>query len=203
MDRAKTKPILAIINSKLHIFSEVYFDKKKRNFYIQKATSEPQIALSLSNVLIDDLSFLEPGKEVIVLESLQEFWNTLIEKNNIYKASDFILQAIKFYNINSIASLEVFVAFFNKEFIFFKIIDEDKVYLNSQSIVQKIQDNISEKKKINDLSREFLDNLVSGKKKYKEEICQSNISNSFLFVRHLGLPKIVYIIDKRNYQFSY
>ncbi|MEE2702369.1 MAG: RNB domain-containing ribonuclease [Thermodesulfobacteriota bacterium] len=169
MDRAKTKPILAIINSKLHIFSEAYFDKKKRNFYIQKATSEPQIALSLSNVLIDDLSFLEPGKEVIVLESLQEFWNTLIEKNNIYKASDFILQAIKFYNINSIASLEVFIGFFNKEFIFFKIIDEDKVYLNPQSIVQKIQDNISEKKKINDLSREFLDNLVSGKKNTKKK----------------------------------
>ena len=100
MNHTKKKPILAIINSKLHVFSGVYFDKKKRSFYIQKGTSESEIKLSPNSVLIDDLSFLESNKEVISLESLREFWNMLIEKSNIYKVSDFILQAIKFYNIN-------------------------------------------------------------------------------------------------------
>ena len=176
MNRTKKKPILAIINSKLHIFSGVYFDKKKRSFYIQQGTSESEIKLSPNSVLIDDLSFLESNKEVVPLESLREFWNMLIEKSNIYKVSDFILQAIKFYNINSITSLQVFIDLFNKEFAFFKIINQDKIYLNSRDIVQKIQDDINEKRKINDLSREFVDNLVSGKritkKKFTNQISQ-------------------------------
>ena len=120
MNRTKKKPILVIINSKLHIFSGVYFDKKKRSFYIQQGTSESEIKLSPNSVLIDNLSFLESNEEVISLESLREFWNMLIEKSNIYKISDFILQAIKFYNINSITSLQVFIDLFNKEFAIIK-----------------------------------------------------------------------------------
>ncbi len=122
MSNTEITYLLVISDSKLYIVLESRFDKKKREYYIKKTNSEIEIKLPLKDIVINNLSFLQPNKKVTNFNSLYELWNTLFKKNNIYEISDFVLQAIKFYKIDSIGSLQVFIELFNKEFIFFKIV---------------------------------------------------------------------------------
>jgi len=176
MSNTEITYLLVISDSKLYIVLESRFDKKKREYYIKKTNSEIEIKLPLKDIVINNLSFLQPNKKVTNFNSLYELWNTLFKKNNIYEISDFVLQAIKFYKIDSIGSLQVFIELFNKEFIFFKIVDNDKVYLNPKNIIEKIKNNINQKKKSRDLSEEFVNNAIQGLKiernKFQNQISQ-------------------------------
>ena len=87
---------------------------------------------------------------------LEDLWSNLIDDVNVLSIKSFIDSAIRHYNIESIEELNVFLLSFNEDFIYYRILDKDKVYLNSKTIAEKIIKSLALKEEEKALSEFFL-----------------------------------------------
>ena len=82
----------------------------------------------------------------------------------------------KHYKIISYSQLNTFLISFNLDFIYYKLVDKNKVYFNSKDIVEKILHNLDMKREKEELYEDFIDSLANKKPidfiKYDEQISQ-------------------------------
>ena len=209
------------------IVKNIYEDQKDNNTAL---TSESNSKLSYGNLksFINNISsqMAENGisnKDIIFSEvmafdrasqdpksnyELKELWLDLIVNNNIINFEVFIKKAINFFNISSLSELNSITSSFNDDFTYFKILDRNKVYLNSESIVTRIELSLSNKKEKKFLYDRFLKDLSlmklcdwSAYEKQKEEIIVylsggTKYSKSFLesVKKAIGVDKFSEII---------
>ena len=164
-------------NLKIYLVKNLSFDKKRRKYLVVKYEHDKTFEVSAKNIVIDSIE-LESNKieEAETLYNHKEFWSSLVLRENIVPIEDFILGAIKHYKIISYSQLNTFLISFNLDFIYYKLVDKNKVYFNSKDIVEKILHNLDMKREKEELYEDFIDSLANKKPidfiKYDEQINQ-------------------------------
>ena len=72
---------------------------------------------------------------------------------------EFIKISIDFFKLNNVEGLQFFLDSFNTDIIYFKIIDSEHLYINSNEVVKKISKNLEDKKNNASLNSKFIDLL--------------------------------------------
>lgn len=144
-------------NSKVYIINQFSYDKKKRKHLVEKYNTNSTFEASSKEIVYSNL-ILKSESLLSHIEGydLEDLWSNLIDDVNVLSIKSFIDSAIRHYNIESIEELNVFLLSFNEDFIYYRILDKDKVYLNSKTIVEKIIKSLALKEEEKALSEFFL-----------------------------------------------
>jgi exoribonuclease R len=144
-------------NSKVYIINQFSYDKKKRKHLVEKYNTNSTFEASSKEIVYSNL-ILKSESLLSHIEgyNLEDLWSNLIDDVNVLSIKSFIDSAIRHYNIESIEELNVFLLSFNEDFIYYRILDKDKVYLNSKTIVEKIIKSLALKEEEKALSEFFL-----------------------------------------------
>ena len=144
-------------NSKVYIINQFSYDKKKRKHLVEKYNTNSTFEASSKEIVYSNL-ILKSESLLSHIEgyNLEDLWSNLIDDVNVLSIKSFIDSAIRHYNIESIEELNVFLLSFNQDFIYYRILDNDKVYLNSKTIVEKIIKSLALKEEEKALSEFFL-----------------------------------------------
>lgn len=165
-------------NSKIYLVSQSSYDKKRRKYLVSKYSENSIFEISNKDIIFSEvMAFDRASQDPKSNYELKELWLDLIVNNNIINFEVFIKKAINFFNISSLSELNSITSSFNDDFTYFKILDRNKVYLNSESIVTRIELSLSNKKEKKFLYDRFLKDLSlmklcdwSAYEKQKEEI---------------------------------
>jgi len=164
-------------NSKVYIINELSYDKKKRKHLVEKYNTNLTFEASSKEIVYSNL-ILQPQSSLSQIEGydLEDLWSNLIDDVNVLSIKSFIDTVIVHYNIESIEELNVFLLSFNQDFIYYRILDKDKVYLNSKTIVEKIIKSLALKEEEKALSEFFLRDISIDAKidwsKYDKQISE-------------------------------
>jgi exoribonuclease R len=144
-------------NSKVYIINQFSYDKKKRKHLVEKYNTNSTFEASSKEIVYSNL-ILKSESLLSHIEGydLEDLWSNLIDDVNVLSIKSFIDSAIRHYNIESIEELNVFLLSFNEDFIYYRILDKDKVYLNSKTIAEKIIKSLALKEEEKALSEFFL-----------------------------------------------
>jgi len=144
-------------NSKVYIINQFSYDKKKRKHLVEKYNTNSTFEASSKEIVYSNL-ILKSESLLSHIEGydLEDLWSNLIYDVNVLSIKSFIDSAIRHYNIESIEELNVFLLSFNEDFIYYRILDKDKVYLNSKTIAEKIIKSLALKEEEKALSEFFL-----------------------------------------------
>ena len=173
MNKMKDKYLLIIEKSKIYLFVTSSYDKKRRKYFGKKYGTDLELEISLKDIVVENLE-LDEASPTNLKYNYNNLWSNLISDINILNIEDFILKAISFYEIKCLADLHMFLEGFNEDYTYYKIIDRNKIYLNSNGVVVKIKDSLFEKKRKETLIKDFLKDILSDKEidktKYASQI---------------------------------
>lgn len=164
-------------NSKVYIINELSYDKKKRKHLVEKYNTNLIFEASSKEIVYSNL-VLKPQSRLSQIEcyDLEDLWSNLIDDVNVLSIKSFIDTVVLHYNIESIEELNVFLLSFNQDFIYYRILDKDKVYLNSKTIVEKIIKSLALKEEEKALYEFFLRDISIDAKtdwsKYDKQISE-------------------------------
>ncbi len=163
MSDIKKKHLILIKNHKAYLVFLDNFDKKSRKYTVYEFGKDKVINAAAREVISIDFNFhiLKDHADTIEYD-FSKLWSKLIQNHNIISFNEFIINAIEFYSIKSLNNLNNFLRLFNEDFIFYKIFDNDKVYLNSKEVVDKIIKNINQKNSREELNESFLIDISKG-----------------------------------------
>ena len=123
-------------NSKIYLVSQSSYDKKRRKYLVSKYSENSIFEISNKDIIFSEvMAFDRASQDPKSNYELKELWLDLIVNYNIINFEVFIKKAINFFNISSLSELNSITSSFNDDFTYFKILDRNKVYLNSESIV--------------------------------------------------------------------
>ena len=204
-----------IKNSKLILGSIASVDKKRRTYEVISLDSKKN-SFGFKDLIYDlednKLSSYNETTEI----SLHLLWNKLVGEFQTINLKEFIKISIDFFKLNNVERLEFFLDSFNADIIYFKIIDLEHLYINSDEVVKKISKNLEDKKNNASLNSKFIDLLsqksqinidtyenqieqlkkyLLGKKKYNKKFIQEikkelNFDNDYKLFNYLVDNKI-------------
>ena len=204
-----------IKNSKLILGSIASVDKKRRTYEVISLDSKKN-SFGFKDLIYDlednKLSSYNETTEI----SLHLLWNKLVGEFQTINLKEFIKISIDFFKLNNVERLEFFLDSFNADIIYFKIIDLEHLYINSDEVVKKISKNLEDKKNNASLNSKFIDllsqksqinidtyenqieqlkNYLLGKKKYNKKFIQEikkelNFDNDYKLFNYLVDNKI-------------
>ena len=147
-----------IKNSKLILGSIASVDKKRRTYEVISLDSKKN-SFGFKDLIYDlednKLSSYNETTEI----SLHLLWNKLVGEFQTINLKEFIKISIDFFKLNNVERLEFFLDSFNADIIYFKIIDSEHLYINSNEVVKKISKNLEDKKNNASLNSKFIDLL--------------------------------------------
>jgi len=196
-------------NSKIYLVSQSSYDKKRRKYLVSKYSENSIFEISNKDIIFSEvMPFDGASQDPKSKYELKELWLDLIVNYNVINFEVFIKKAINFFNITSLFELNSITSSFNDDFTYFKILDRNKVYLNSESIVTQIELSLSNKKEKKFLYDSFLKDLSlmkfcdwSAYEKQREEIIVylsggTKYSKSFLesVKKAIGIDKFSEIV---------
>ena len=196
-------------NSKIYLVSQSSYDKKRRKYLVSKYSENSIFEISNKDIIFSEvIRFDGASQDSKSKYELKELWLDLIENDNVINFEVFIKKAINFFNITSLFGLNSITSSFNDDFTYFKILDRNKVYLNSESIVTRIELSLLNKKEKKFLYDRFLKDLSlmklcdwSAYEKQREEIIVylsggTKYSKSFLesVKKAIGIDKFSEIV---------
>ena len=204
-----------IKNSKLILGSIASVDKKRRTYEVISLDSKKN-SFGFKDLIYDlednKLSSYNETTEI----SLHLLWNKLVGEFQTINLKEFIKISIDFFKLNNVERLQFFLDSFNTDIIYFKIIDLEHLYINSDEVVKKISKNLEDKKNNASLNSKFIDllsqksqinidtyenqieqlkNYLLGKKKYNKKFIQEikkelNFDNDYKLFNYLVDNKI-------------
>lgn len=147
-------------NSKIYLVKQVSYDKKRRKYSVSKFSENLIFEISNKDIIFTDITLLDCiSLDAKIRYKLKDLWLSLIMDENVINFRVFINRVIDFYNITSLIELDSLILSFNEDFTYFKILDKNKVYLNSESIVTRIELSLSKKQEKKSLYDSFLKDL--------------------------------------------
>ena len=147
-----------IKNSKLILGSIASVDRKRRTYEVISLDSKKN-SFGFKDLIYDlednKLSSYNETTEI----SLHLLWNKLVGEFQTINLKEFIKISIDFFKLNNVEGLQFFLDSFNTDIIYFKIIDSEHLYINSNEVVKKISKNLEDKKNNASLNSKFIDLL--------------------------------------------
>ena len=147
-----------IKNSKLILGSIASVDRKRRTYEVISLDSKKN-SFGFKDLIYDlednKLSSYNETTEI----SLHLLWNKLVGEFQTINLKEFIKISIDFFKLNNEEGLQFFLDSFNTDIIYFKIIDSEHLYINSNEVVKKISKNLEDKKNNASLNSKFIDLL--------------------------------------------
>jgi len=171
---------LFIKNNRLFLSEKIEIDSKTRN--VNSTMIDGNIAIFKNKDLIYEIE-LNDNKEDSLEIDLKIIWNEIVKKNQIIEIKEFIKTALFIYKFTTLSEFNNFISKFNLDFTFFKLLNDRQVYINSPEIVNKIENNISNKDKNKLLNNEFI-TLLRDKKNFNSDKFTFQIENIRKFIEN-------------------
>ena len=204
-----------IKNSKLIIGLISSIDKKRRTYEAISLDSK-KISFSFKDLIYNfkDIEFSSHNESIEI--SLLLLWKKLSGQFQTINLKEFIRISTDFFHLNNVERAQSFLNSFNEDIVYFKIIDSENLYINSDEVVRKISKNLEDKKNNASLNSELIDllsqqaqininkyknqidqlkNYLLGKKKYNKKFIleikkRLNFDNDYQLFNHLVKNKI-------------
>ena len=204
-----------IKNSKLILGSIASVDKKRRTYEVISLDSKKN-SFGFKDLIYNLEDNKLPSYNETSEISLHLLWNKLVGEFQTINLKEFIKISIDFFKLNNVERLQFFLDSFNTDIIYFKIIDLEHLYINSDEVVKKISKNLEDKKNNASLNSKFIDllsqksqinidtyenqieqlkNYLLGKKKYNKKFIleikkELNFDNDYKLFNYLVDNKI-------------
>ena len=193
-----------IKNSKLIIGLISSIDKKRRTYEAISLDSK-KISFGFKDLIYDfkDIEFSSNNESIEI--SLFLLWKKLFGQFQTINLKEFFKISTDFFKLNNVERAQSFLDSFNDDIVYFKIIDSENLYINSDEVVRKISKNLEDKKNNASLNSEFIDLLFQQTQininKYKNQIDQLK---SYLLGKKKYNKRFILEVKKRlNFENDY
>lgn len=170
--------IIYLKSSKFYLGKLIEHNQKNRSVLL-KDFKDKDIVCKASSIVF---SFNLNENKNNSIEDLDFLWKTLVDNHQLMNIDIFLEKSIQLLNIASLKSVEEFLNLLNSDFTYFKIVNLDKIYINSPEIVNKIKKKVMKEKDSIKENELFLVELKNWDRSYKEKFI-AQIDNIVKYIK--------------------